>query len=44
MLNLIADDSVNVEYTYGGTGEGSSSAVVVLGVDDARRVAAVSGV
>jgi hypothetical protein len=35
---------VNVEYTYGGGSEGSQSAVIVLGVEDAQRAAAAAGI
>jgi hypothetical protein len=43
-LRLIADASVNVEYAYGGGSEGSPTATIVLGVDDAERAAAAAGV
>jgi hypothetical protein len=42
-LRLAADARVNVEYAYGGASEGASTAVVVLGVDDAERASAASG-
>ena len=34
-LKLIGDASVNVEYAYGGGAEGSPTATIVLGVEDA---------
>jgi hypothetical protein len=43
-LRLVADASVNVEYAYGGGPEGSPTAAIVLGVDDAQRAAAAAGV
>lgn len=43
-LRLVADAGVNVEYSYGGAAEGSPTATVVLGVEDALRAAAASGV
>jgi hypothetical protein len=43
-LKLVSDANVNVEYAYGGGSEGSPSAVVVLGVDDAQRAAAAAGI
>src|SRR3977135_3036675 len=42
-LRLVAEAGVNVEYAYGGTADGSSTASVVLGVDDAMRASAASG-
>jgi hypothetical protein len=44
LLKLVWDADVNVEYAYGGGSEGSSSAVIVLGVEDAQRAAASAGV
>ena len=44
VLKLVADAGINVEYAYGGAGDGSSTAVVVLGVDDAMRASAAAGV
>src|SRR5712691_11035276 len=38
-LRLVADAGVNIEYAYGGAAEGSASAAIVLGVDDAQRAA-----
>ena len=43
-LRLVADAGVNVEYAYGGSAEGSATASVVLGVDDALRASAAAGV
>jgi hypothetical protein len=44
VAQLISDAGVNVEYAYGGAHDGSGSAVLVLGVDDAQRAAAAAGV
>ena len=43
-LKLISDASVNVEYAYGGGSEGSPTATIVIGVEDAARAAAAAGV
>jgi hypothetical protein len=44
-LKLVSDANVNIEYAYGGGPDGAAgSAVVVLGVDDARRAAAAAGI
>ena len=43
-LRLVADGGVNVEYAYGGAGEGAPTAAVVLGVADAERAAAAAGI
>jgi hypothetical protein len=43
-LRLVGDASVNVEYAYGGAAEGSPTATVVLGVDNAMRAASAAGV
>jgi hypothetical protein len=44
-LRLVADAGVNVEYAYGSTPEsGSSTAAIVLGVDDAIRASAAAGI
>ena len=43
-LRLVSDASINVEYAYGAAAEGSPSATVVIGVDDAQRAAAAAGV
>src|SRR3954467_3345499 len=38
-LRLLADAGVNVEYAYGGGAEGSPTAMLVFGVEDAERAA-----
>ena len=43
-LRLVADAGVNVEYAYAGAPDGSATAAIVLGVDDAVRAAAAAGV
>ena len=43
-LRLVLDANINVEYAYGAGGEGSPSATVVIGVDEAQRAAAAAGV
>jgi hypothetical protein len=43
-LRLLSDASVNVEYAYGGGSEGSPTATIVIGVEDAERAAAAAGV
>jgi hypothetical protein len=43
-LKLLGDASVNVEYAYGGGAEGSPTATIVLGVEDAQRASAAAGV
>jgi hypothetical protein len=44
VLRLMADADVNVEYAYGGAAEGSPTATLVLGVEDAARASAAAGV
>jgi hypothetical protein len=44
VVGAIGAAGVNVEYAYGAGPEGSASASVVLGVEDARRAAAAAGV
>ena len=44
ILRLVHDAAVNVEYAYGGAHEGSPTAALVLGVDDAVRASAAAGV
>ena len=44
MLALVRDAGVNLNYVYGGAAEGSPTAAVVLGVDDAQRAAAAAGI
>ena len=43
-LKLVSDSGANIEYAYGGGSEGSPTATIVLGVDDAERTAAAAGV
>src|SRR5450759_4507608 len=43
-LKLVSDANINVEYAYGGGAEGSATAAIVLGVEDAERAAAAAGV
>ena len=43
-LKLMSDATVNVQYAYGGGSDGSASAAVVLGVDDAQRASAAAGI
>jgi len=43
-LRMITDAGVNIEYAYGGGSEGSPTATIVLGVDDAQRASAAAGV
>jgi hypothetical protein len=43
-LRLVRDAGVNVEYAYGAAPDMSSTAMIVLGVDDAVRAAAAAGV
>ena len=43
-LKLISEAGINVEYAYGGGSEGSPTATIVLGVEDAERAAAAAGV
>ena len=44
VLMLAADAGVNVDYAYGSAPEGTKGAAIVLGVEDAQRSAAVSGI
>jgi len=44
VLAIAADAGVNVDYAYGSAAEGTSGAAVVLGVEDAQRAAAASGI
>jgi hypothetical protein len=44
ILKLVSDAGLNIDYAYGGTAEGGSSATVVLGVDDAIRASAAAGI
>jgi len=43
VLGLVADGGVNVEYAYAAAGEGSATATLVVGVDDAPRAATAAG-
>jgi hypothetical protein len=43
-LKLIADAGIIVEYAYGGGPEGSPTATIVLGVENAERASAAAGV
>ena len=43
-LKLLGDAAVNIEYAYGGGSEGSPTATIVIGVEDAQRAAAAAGV
>jgi hypothetical protein len=43
-LKFLSDAGINVDYVYGGAGDGGSSAAVVLGVNDAMRASAAAGV
>jgi hypothetical protein len=43
-LRMVSDANVNLEYAYGGAAEGSPTATIVLGVDDAERASAAAGV
>jgi hypothetical protein len=43
-LKLISEAGVNVEYANGGGSEGSPTATIVLGVEDAERASAAAGV
>jgi hypothetical protein len=42
-LKLVSDAKINVEYAYGGGSDGGPTALVVLGVEDAQRASAASG-
>lgn len=43
LLAMAADAGVNVDYAYGSTADGKAGAAVVLGVEDAQRAAAATG-
>ena len=43
LLSLVSDAGVNVNYVYGAGAEGSVSAAIVIGVDDALRASAAVG-
>jgi hypothetical protein len=44
MLSLVSEAGVNVNYVYGAGAEGSASAAIVIGVDDAQRAGAAVGI
>ena len=44
ILRLVGDASVNLDYAYGGAADGSTTASVVIGVDEPQRAAAAAGV
>ena len=44
VLTMAADAGVNVDYAYGSVPEGTTGAAIVLGVEDAERAAAASGI
>lgn len=44
VLTIAADAGVNVDYAYGSALEGTAGAAIVLGVADAQRAAAASGI
>jgi len=44
VLRLIADAGINVEYAYGGASDLSNIATMVIGVEDAKRASAATGV
>ncbi len=44
VLALVSDAGVNVNYVYGAGAEGSASASIVIGVDDALRASAAAGI
>ena len=43
-LKLLGEAGVNVEYAYGCGSDGSPTATIVIGVEDAQRAAAAAGV
>lgn len=43
-LSLVRDANVNIDYVYGGASDGSPTATIVLGVDNAQRASAAAGV
>jgi hypothetical protein len=42
-LRLVADAKINVEYCYGSGPDGSPTALIVLGVENAQRASAACG-
>jgi hypothetical protein len=43
ILSIVSDAGVNVNYVYGAGAEGTVSAAIVIGVDDAMRASAAVG-
>ena len=43
-LKLVSDAGVNVDYAYSAGSEGSATATIVIGVEDAERAAAAAGI
>ena len=43
-LSLVSDANINVDYVYGGASDGSPTATIVIGVENAQRAAAAAGV
>ena len=43
VLGLVSDAGLNIEYAYAGAGEGAGPAVVVLGIEEGARAAAITG-
>jgi hypothetical protein len=43
-LRLVADAAVNIQYAYGGAGETSGTASIVLGVENAMSASAAAGI
>jgi len=44
LLALVSDAGVNVNYAYAAGVEGTASAAIVIGVDDAMRASSLAGV
>ena len=42
--SAVSDANINIDYVYGGASEGSPTATLVLGVENAQRAAAAAGV
>lgn len=43
-LRLIADAGINIDYAYGGSGETSATASIVLGVEHPLKASAAAGI
>jgi hypothetical protein len=43
-LALVSAAGINIDYAYGGGGEASPTASIVIGVEDAQRAASAAGV